>query len=211
MNLQDSYNRVAQEYTNHIYGELAHKPFPAGRATQAALTAIIDIKREVQFGIDDVASLTVHVPPLIDLLVGRPFDAGMSAEYARLCMAFVAPQMIEHGVVDPRQFTEQVFASKAARAAADRVQVVLDGNPDPNAMAPQTIELRLNDGRHFTRQIVTPLGSPGNELSRDAQIAKAQFCFEIGGFERPAVAVFDAAERLDRMADAAVLLRTVTE
>lgn len=27
MNLQDSYDRVAQEYTNRIYGELAHKPF----------------------------------------------------------------------------------------------------------------------------------------------------------------------------------------
>jgi len=27
MNLQNSYDRVAQEYTNHIYGELAHKPF----------------------------------------------------------------------------------------------------------------------------------------------------------------------------------------
>jgi aconitate decarboxylase len=191
--------------------ELAHKPFPAGRATQAALTAIVDMRRDAVFGMDDVASLTVHVPPLIELLVGRPFDAGMSAEYARLCMAFVAPQMIENGAVDPRRFVPDVFASEAVRAAADRVHVRLDGNRDPNAMAPQTIELRLNDGRHLTRTIVTPLGSPGNELSRDEQLRKAQFCFELGGFDRSVETLFAAAERLDRMDDAAEFFRIATE
>jgi aconitate decarboxylase len=191
--------------------ELAHKPFPAGRATQAALTAIIDIKQEAQFGMDDVEALIVHVPPLINLLVGRPFDPGMSPEYARLCMQFVAPQMIEHGVVDPRRFNAEVFGSAAAQAHAARVHVVLDGNPDPNAMAPQTIELKLRDGRIFNRHIVTPLGSPGNELSRDGQLQKAQFCLELGGLDKSADTLFDAASRLDQMADAAALFHIVTQ
>ncbi len=191
--------------------ELAHKPFPAGRATQAALTAILEIKREVPFGMDDVEALTVHVPPLINLLVGRPFDPDMSSEYARLCMQFVAPQMIEHGMVDPRRFIPETFASEAAQAYADRVHIVLDDNSDPNALAPQTIELNLKDGRHFARRIVMPLGSPGNALSCEAQLQKVQFCFELGGLSKPAEVLFDAASHLDRMDDAAALFHIVTE
>ena len=190
--------------------ELAHKPFPAGRATQAALTAIIDIKREAQFGMGDVAALTAHVPPLINLLVGRPFDADMSPEYARLCMQFVAPQMIEHCIVDPRRFVAQIFGSETAQSYAHLVHVVLDSNLDPNALSPQTIELTLKDGRTFTRHIVTPLGSPGNELSSDAQRQKAQFCFELGGLNKSADALFDVASRLEEMDDAAPLFQIVT-
>lgn len=190
--------------------ELAHKPFPAGRATQAALTAIIEIKREAQFAMDDVDSLVIHVPPLINLLVGRPFDPDMSAEYARLCMQFVAPEMIEHGMVDPRRFVPDNFTSAAANDYASRVHVVLDGNPDPNALSPQTINLKLKDGRTFERHVVTPLGSPGNALDRQGQLEKAQFCFELGGLKRPASALFDAVSRLDQMDDAASLFQIVT-
>ena len=191
--------------------ELAHKPFPAGRATQAALTAIIDIKREAEFGMSDVEAFTVHVPPLINLLVARPFNPAMSPEYARLCMQFVAPQMIEHGIIDPRHFVSETFASAAALAFAGRVHVVLDDNPDPNALAPQTIELKLNDGRSFKRLIETPLGSPGNALSRASQLEKAQFCFELGGLAKSAEALFDAASGLDQMADAADLFHIVIQ
>ena len=88
---------------------------------------------------------------------------------------------------------------------------MLDDNPDPNALAPQTIVLELHDGRKFERHIVTPLGSPGNALSGDAQRKKAQFCFELGGLNQAADALFDAAARLDRMDDAASLFKIVTQ
>lgn len=189
--------------------ELAHKPFPAGRATQAALTAIIDIKQQTPFRMDQVEALTVHVPPLINLLVGRPFKADMSAEYARLCMQFVAPQMIEHGLIDPRRFVAEHFQSAAAQRHAARVHVVLDGNPDPNALAPQTIELTLKDGRTFSRHVTIPYGSPGNALDRDAQLQKARFCLELGGLDRPVEALFDAADNLDSLDDARALLQSV--
>jgi hypothetical protein len=87
--------------------------------------------------------------------------------------------------------------------------VVLDDNPDPNALAPQMIVLRLKDGRIFQRHIVTPWGSPGNELSRDDQLAKANFCFELGGLDQPADALFEAASRLDRMDNAADFFHSV--
>ena len=191
--------------------ELAHKPFPAGRATQAALTAIIDIKREAEFTMSDVEALTVHVPPLINLLVGRPFDADMSPEYARLCMQFVAPQMVEHGIIDPRHFVPETFGSAQARLYANRVHVVLDKNSDPNALAPQDIEIQLKDGGIFKRHVATPLGSPGNELTHEEQLAKARFCFELSSLNKPVEALFEGASCLDQMNDANTLFQIVTD
>ena len=69
----------------------------------------------------------------------------------------------------------------------------------------------MNDGRSFERHVVTPLGSPGNALSADAQRQKAQFCFELGGLNRSADALFDAAARLDRLDVAASLFEIVTQ
>ena len=85
-------------------------------------------------------------------------------------------------------------ASDAARAWADRAHVVLDDNPDPNALAPQTIVVKLNDGRSFERHVVTPLGSPGNALSADAPRHQCQTA------KQPAISA-KAAESEKRIAE----------
>jgi 2-methylcitrate dehydratase PrpD len=172
--------------------EVAHKPFPAGRATQATLTALIDLAAQNSFGMDDISSIKVHVPPLIMLLVGREYNTDMSAAYARLCMQFIAPMMIRDGRIDPRLFTSDHMASAQAEADAAKVRCTLDGNPDPNALSPQTIEIALNDGQVITQFVDIPYGSPGRPMDRADQIAKADFCFETAGYRGNAHALFEA-------------------
>ena len=162
--------------------EVAHKPFPAGRATQATLTALMDIEREHGLDFDAIDTITAHVPPLINLLVGRPYEAEMSSGYARLCLEFVAPQFVRRGAVDPRRFTAEHIGKTQAAEDATKVKVVVDDNPDPNAMSPQTIVVKMRDGREFTELVQIPYGSPDNPLDRAAQLAKARFCFEVAGF-----------------------------
>lgn len=161
--------------------EVAHKPFPAGRATQATLTAIRDIKFEHDISMEDVESVTAHVPPLIMLLVGRDWRAEMPPAYARLCLQFVAPMMVRDGLIDPRAFTAERFASEWARRDAAKVHVVLDTNLDPNALGPQKIVLKLKDGTVFCRVISVPFGSPKLPLSRDDELVKGKLCFEVAG------------------------------
>ena len=52
--------------------ETAHKPFPAGRATQSVLTMFMEIFSKNNIDIQDIEEIKVEVPPLIMLLVGRP-------------------------------------------------------------------------------------------------------------------------------------------
>jgi 2-methylcitrate dehydratase PrpD len=163
--------------------EVAHKPFPAGRATQAALTAIRNFKQEHQFGMDDVESLTARVPSLIMLLVGRDWRADMPAAYARLCLQFVAPLMIREGLVDPREFTEERFASSRTQSDAAMVHVELDDNPNPNALGPQVITIKLKDGRILHQSIAVPFGSPRLPMSRADQLGKGAFCCEVAGLD----------------------------
>ncbi len=177
--------------------EVAHKPFPAGRATQATLTAIMDLRAQSPFSMDDVAALTAHVPPLIMLLVGRPYDTQMEAAYARLCLPCIAPMMVRHGEIDPARFTERHFSKPKAIQDASKVHVVLNDNSDPNALGPQRIVVELKDGRVFEQNVDAPFGSPARPLSRDNEITKAQLSFKAARFACDAASVFEAVEASD--------------
>ena len=172
--------------------EVAHKPFPAGRATQATLTAIIDIGKGADLDMDEIETITVSLPSLIMLLVGRPYTKNMSPAYARLCLEFIAPMMIREGRIDPRLFTPQIMNSDRAAADAQKIVVVLDDNPNPNALAPQHIKILFSDGRTEERNIDAPFGSPAFPMSREDQVKKAGFCFEVAGFTGEPVALFSS-------------------
>ena len=174
--------------------EVAHKPFPAGRATQSVLTAIMDMRAEHPFEMEDIAMLDAHVPPLIMLLVGRPWMADMTAGYARLCLEFVVPEMIREGRVDPRRFNAENFDTPRAQADAQRITLHLDDNQNPNALGPQRIVVTLRDGRVLEQTVDAPYGSPLRPMSREAQQEKAAFCFAIAGLpDRSAQLFADAA------------------
>ena len=51
------------------------------------------------------------------------------------------------------------------RAIGARLTVIVDDNPDPNALAPQTFLLTLADGAAQTIKVPATLGSPANPLT----------------------------------------------
>lgn len=171
--------------------QVAHKPFPAGRATQATLTAIMEARAERAFSWDDVTRITASVPPLIMLLVGREYRSDMSSGYARLCLKYVAPEMVRNGLIDPRRFAPEFTSAPSAAAAAEKVVLELDDNQDPNALSPQTITINFADGTQFTSEVDIPYGSPHRPMSRDDQLAKARLCYEVGGLDRDPAELFD--------------------
>jgi len=177
--------------------EVAHKPFPAGRATQATLTALLDLLAQDTFSMDDVVSITAYVPPLTRLLVGRPYDPAMEGAYARLCLACIAPMMVRYGKIDPRRFNAQYFGSEQAIEDAAKVQVALDDNTDANALGPQRIVVRFASGETVEKVVDMPFGSPTRPMTRADQVEKARFCFDIAGFDGDPSAGFAAIDEAD--------------
>jgi 2-methylcitrate dehydratase PrpD len=63
-------------------------------------------------------------------------------------------------------------------ALGRRIKLVVDGNPDPNALTPVTVTVRLKDGRELSRTIDTVYGNPAKPMSREAHLAKFRGNFQ---------------------------------
>lgn len=157
--------------------EISVKPYPSGRASHAVLGALADLKLDPA----SVKAIEAHVPPLIARLVGRPVMADMTPAYARLCLPMLAALMLVDGRIDPRRFTPDALRDPVLRALAARLTIMTDGNPDPNALSPQRLTVRLADGGVIERAIAHTLGSPAAPLSAEGTAAKRALARELAG------------------------------
>lgn len=189
--------------------ELSHKPFPCGRLTHGVVDALMRLGADDGVAPADVASVRCLVPPLVHRLVGRPDVPDPATTYARLCLPFVAGTFLARGRVGLADFTDpERLADPAVHARAACVEVVRDANPDENAMVPQTVIVRLADGR--IREIVLEriLGHPDAPLGRDAALEKVGAALAEGVHPLPpgrTEALVDIVDGLEAAPDAAVL------
>ncbi len=151
--------------------EISVKPWPSGRASHATLAALA--------GLTGVTAIEAHVPPLIARLVGRPWLTGMTTAYARLCLPFLAALMLVDGRIDPRRFTAANFADPGLRRLGDLLTIIVDGNPDPNALVPQRHVIRFADGSAKVVETATTLGSPHRALPAAGHAAKRALAAEL--------------------------------
>jgi 2-methylcitrate dehydratase PrpD len=186
--------------------EMAHKPYPAGRATQAALTMIRQIQSEHGLNVDNIEHIHLYMPSLVLLLVGRPATNDMSPSYARLCLRFVAPLMLIDGDIDPRRYSEAAFADPAIAALGAKISLYNDGNPDSNALGPQRMEIVLKNGTVLMASCDQPLGSPGNPLSKAQRENKVRYCFSLGLPDTDPNQFIEICQQLQDLPDCAVLL-----
>ncbi len=152
--------------------EVAHKPFPSGRATHGIVDCCLTLKRERGLEAADIASVTCDAPPLIHQLVGRPPCTGMTPNYARLCASYTAARALTHGTVDVVHYRPETIPDAAIHELANRVEMRIDDNPDPNALAPVSVAITLKDGSVVSASREFVLGHPKNPLSRDDHLAK---------------------------------------
>ena len=157
--------------------ELSHKPFPSGRATHGGIDALQRLMREDGVTADRVVSVRFRVPPLTARLIGRPALAGMTTNYARLCLQYVAAVCLLRGAVGLGDFSAPALCDPATLALARRLAVVDDGNPDPNALTPLRVEIDLAGGRSGEYAVDEVLGSPARSLSSDTAKAKFMACW----------------------------------
>ena len=76
------------------------------------------------------------------------------------------------GGVDVDDFTDARRKDPETLALGKRIAAVIDDNPDPNAMTPVTVSVRLTDGRVLSRTVETVYGNPAKPMTRDAHLAK---------------------------------------
>ena len=184
--------------------QFSHKPFPAGRATHGGIEGVMALRDAHGFAPDDVAEVVVTAPPLIVRLVGRPPLPQPGASYARLCMAYAIAKVLQHGALDPLHFRGAALADPRSFALATRVRVETDDNPDPNALTPQQVTVRLTDGRALVWRCATMLAHPRRPLTQQQHIAKFRRCLMLSAEPLPqdrADRLIELVDRLEHLAD----------
>ena len=184
--------------------QVSHKPFPTGRAAHGGLDGILQLRASHGLQADDVTRLSLAAPPLIHQLVGRPAMPDMDTTYARLCFQYVGALALLHGGVEVADFGPERLADPRLHAIAQRIELVDDGNPDPNALAPQAVTAELADGRRLRIEVPHTLGSPERPLSRDQHLAKFRRCWSCSAqplSEEAAVRLVHLVDRLEELGD----------
>ena len=191
--------------------EVAHKPYPAGRATQSVLTMFNEITAKHDIDVGQIEEVKVAVPPLIMLLVGRPLTNNMTSSYARLCLKFVGPMRLLNGEIDPRLFPENSPPPDDIKALGEKFTIELNDITDPNALGPQSCVIRMTSGEEYKAHCDIPYGSPGNRMKRDAREQKVRKCFEVGSYDADPQKLIDIIETIEGMDDVRDLFSTVCD
>jgi 2-methylcitrate dehydratase PrpD len=193
-----------------LVASLAHKPYPAGRATHGAIEGVAVLRERHGFAADDVAEIVVTVPPLTGQLISRPDLPDPLPNYARLCTAFVVAKVLQHGQLDLSHYRHAELADARTNALASLVRVQLDSNPDPNALVPQHLAVRLRDGRELLWTCQSMLASAERPLTQEQHLAKFRRCCAFA--ERPwsdteTEALIGCVDQLEMLDDVRVLTK----
>ena len=183
--------------------EIAHKPFPSGRATHGIIDACLELRRRHGLSAADIAGVKAYVPPLVHHLVGRPPSMEMQINYARLCASYVAARVLLRGTVELSDFNDAAYADPATLDLAKRISIEVRDTGDPNALTPVAVEVTLKTGARHIARIDIVHGNPARPMTRDEHVAK--FLANAAAAARPVqreqaetlVALVDGLEEID--------------
>jgi len=190
--------------------QVSHKPFPSGRATHGAIDGLLSLRGE-HIDCEKIEKIDIFVPPLIDKLVGRPITPDMGVNYARLCLQYVGALALTYGTIEVTDYQAERIGDPQLQALGSRINIIVDDNPDPNALSPQRVVI-LIDGEK--REIVVPdtLGSPANPLTHSRHLAKFRNNWRYArkaAPEQACEAVIDCVDRLQDLSDVRELCRLI--
>jgi len=192
-----------------LIAELSHKPYPAGRATHGGIEGVLALQAAHGFGVDDIEEIVVSGPPVLARLTGRPDVPQPTPAYARLCMGYVIAKALLHGRLGVEHYRgEAELTDPATHALAGRVRTVSDGSENPNALAPQSVTVRLRSGSALQWACETMLASSARPLSRAQHLAKFETCWSFAAEPLSAAArdrLVAEIDALEHVADVAAL------
>jgi len=193
--------------------EMAHKPFPSGRATHGLIDAVLKLRDRHGFAAADVAKVEGRLPSLTHRLIGRPPRPDMTPNYARLCGRYAVASALVSGDVGIPDFQDAAIHDPARLALADKVGLTVDDNPDPNALTPITVAVTLDGGKRLEISLTTVYGGPADPMTETAHLEKFRRNCAAGrpglpeGQAEALIAAVDGIEALDdarRLIDLAV-------
>jgi aconitate decarboxylase len=191
-------------------GSRIFRPRSNARTTHGAIEGVQVLSARHGFAAEDVEQITVTVPPLTGRLISRPDIADPLPNYARLCTAFVLGKVLQHGSLDLAHYRDGALMDLVTHDLAARVRVATDDDPDPNALVPQSLSIRLRDGRVLEWSCDSMLASVQRPLTHEQHLTKFRRCCEFAARRWSSAEtdqLIEPVDRLETLAD----VRALTE
>jgi 2-methylcitrate dehydratase PrpD len=154
------------------------KAWPACGATRRPITGIIDLREEHKLVPEDVEAIFVKGGEHL-LRLSEPLDFKRRPPHsaqAKFSLPFTCGVAMAYGDVRLHHYVSEGLEDQKVLAMADRVWVSKDASPTRAADA-ATVEIRMRDGRAFSREVVHPLGDDRHRpMSQQRLEAKFRDC-----------------------------------
>ncbi len=202
--------RIARDLGRRwLITEVAHKPYPSGRATHGIIDACLTLQKRHGFRATDISRIDARVPPLIHHLVGRPPKTEMTINYARLCAAYVTACALQTGTVRFEDFSDAAYRCATTHALAQRMTMTIEDAGNPNALTPIAVDIALASGARHSLTIDTVYGNPQKPMSTEDHLAKFRRNCAIATRpipEKKVERLIAAVDRLEDVADVTTLV-----
>jgi 2-methylcitrate dehydratase PrpD len=117
--------------------------------------------------------------------------------------------VLQQGAVGLGDFTTERLNDPAIHALGARIEVITDDNADPAAFTPARAVAALSDGREISVTVEAQLGSPGNPLSSEEHLAKAQACLAFADLAERHEALAQTMANFSAVADVGAAVRAL--
>jgi 2-methylcitrate dehydratase PrpD len=145
------------------------KKWSAGGPVQSPLDALLSIRRQHPFGVDQISQVVVR----LSTSAAPKVDNSQSPD---LCLQYLVAVMLLDGTVSFRAAHDRArMQDPAVLRLRAKVQVVAEAELErllPKRVA--VVEITLNDGNRFAERNDTVRGSAENPMSRDEVVMKAR-------------------------------------
>ena len=141
------------------------KLYPSCAGTHPTLDAILDLRAEHGFDVDDVARVDVDVDPIVPTIL--IYDRPSSALEAKFSLPFCAAAACVFGRVGIDTFDAAALSDPRVKALMERVSMRVDPEIglDKPSLTEARVRVTLKDGRTLTKDAHGARGYPANPAS----------------------------------------------
>jgi len=190
--------------------KIGYKFYSACRYTSTTLDAVAAIVSENQIKPEDVKEVIVKV----QRLVSENF-AIYEPEYmiqAQFSIPYVVTMVLMGEPTGPNWFREDLLKNPRVRELQHRVKLVEDPVATktfyPGYKTPSTVEIVMQDGRHFSKSVEYPKGEPENPFTRQDHIDKLTNMASWLGMKQSQIdELIHTLDRLDKLNQISDLMR----
>ncbi|QXZ11440.1 MmgE/PrpD family protein [Comamonas sp. Y33R10-2] len=192
--------------------QLTFKPWPSCRGSHGAVDAALGLFREHKISAADVASITIYNGPDDFQLLGTPLEKKQkpaSTVEAQFSNPWVVAVALLDQQVGLRHFTPEALRRSDVLAVTQKIKTEIDTSLVKPEGGPSgtRVEVRLNNGKVYSKTVDFARGAPRNPMSRDEFLQKFMDCTLAGGMKKAdAERLMQQVLSLESAADARALM-----